>query len=84
MCNFRQFLNISLLICIFFLTFCASDYRTDYERNNGIELTPEQIEVRKFNERERRAAVGRDMRAVQDRLLMERIMHCHTNYLECL
>ena len=79
----RHFMYTSLVICILSLTFCTTDYRTDYEKDNGIELTPEQIEVGKYNEIERRAAIGRDMRVVQDRMRMERMIRCHTNYLEC-
>lgn len=36
-----------VLIILLLLSSCASDYRTDYERNNNLTLTEEQITVRK-------------------------------------
>ena len=64
---------------------CATDPRTDWERANNIELTPEQIEVREYNARERRRAAGFDLLQAQERMRMQRMISCHTgNYLDCV
>ena len=64
---------------------CSADPRTDWERANDIELTPEQIEVREYNARERRRAAGFDLLQVQERMRMQRMISCHTgNYLDCV
>ena len=38
---------ILCLVIVLVLQGCTTDYRTDYEKNNGIELTEEQIEARR-------------------------------------
>lgn len=80
----RQILYISFLICVFSLTFCANDYRTDYEKAQGIELTPEQIAVREYNERERLRAWNDYMRREEERRRLERLARCQSaSYLDC-
>lgn len=65
---------------------CTTDYRTDYERNNGIEPTPEQIEVRKQIEKERLARETREMLDKQQRMRFRNsVLACgvHRSFLEC-
>jgi len=79
-------------ICFFILAIglsaslltCKTDYRTDYEKNNGIELTPYQIEVRKEIKRANRAARVRDMMRENEQMRIRRILNCPSpNYLDC-
>lgn len=64
---------------------CAtSDLRTDYEIAQGIELTPEQIEIREFNRRESLEAFSREMKRQQDKMRLRRLVSCgFAHYLEC-
>jgi len=63
---------------------CTTDYRTDYERNNGIELTPYQIELRKAVRKANRAARVRDMMRENEEMRMRRILSCPSpNYIDC-
>lgn len=63
---------------------CTTDYRTDYEINNGIELTPEQVEVRKQIEKDRLARESQEMARKQQEMRMRRILSCNSShYLDC-
>ena len=68
--------KISLVIA-FLLSSCAIDYRTDYERNNNIVLTEEQIEFRKEQrELEHHINISK-LRAKENRERIQRMINCN-------
>ena len=79
-------LSIAILIALSItVAYCAQDYRTDREKANGIELTPEQIEVRKIIERQEHEARMRELEREFERMRMRRLESCpFQHYLDCL
>jgi len=68
--------KISLVI-VFLLSSCAIDYRTDYEKNNNIVLTEEQIEFRKEQrELEHQINISK-LRAKENRERIQRMINCN-------
>lgn len=75
---------ILLMVVSLFVYACTTDYRTDYEKNNDIELTEYQIEQRKATRKAIRESRMRTMDEQERLMRMRRIMTCPTgNYLDC-
>lgn len=78
-------MRIAITLALLLLASCVTDYRTDYERNNGIVLTEYQIELRKLQRKYNLEAFNKYAKEAQDKMRMERMVRCHTgNYLDCL
>lgn len=79
----------ALAVCVVFsigLTACTADYRTDYERNNGIVLTASEVQDRKEMREAREAMQAEWMRRDADEFRLQRAYwDCwNRNIVECL
>lgn len=67
--------KISLIVLIF-LSSCAIDYRTDYERNNNIVLSKEVVQIRKAQRKLERQLEKAKMQDVENRERIKRMIDC--------
>ena len=69
-----MFFTVVMLCVLFSLASCTTDYRTDYERNNGVILTQEQIQMREDYNKSMGAIELEGMKASEERWLFEQAM----------
>lgn len=63
---------------------CVTDYRTDREVAEGIQLDTETIEVRKYNQQSHLDAFELEQKRMEEKMRMQRLLSCHRpHYLEC-
>ena len=69
-------MKIFSLVFILFLSSCAMDYRTDYEKNNNIVLSKEVIQIRKAQRKLERDLKRAKMQDVENRERIQRMVDC--------
>ena len=67
--------NISLVFMLF-LSSCAMDYRTDYEKNHNIVLSKEVVQIRKAQRKLESQLEKAKMQDVENRERIKRMVDC--------